>query len=128
MVIGLDFDGTCVTHDFPRIGKDIGSVPVLKELVRSGHKLIIWTMRSDKTNKKYLTDAINWFNVNGIPLYGIQTNPGQEKWTDSPKAHCDLYIDDLGLGIPLKYDKRLSQHYFVDWIKVRQMLKQKNIL
>lgn len=30
LYIGIDFDGTCVTHDFPRIGKDIGAQPVLK--------------------------------------------------------------------------------------------------
>jgi hypothetical protein len=33
MIIAVDFDGTCVTHDFPHVGKDIGAVPVLKELV-----------------------------------------------------------------------------------------------
>ena len=32
IVIGVDFDGTCVTHDFPYVGKDIGSVPVLKRM------------------------------------------------------------------------------------------------
>ena len=26
MIIAVDFDGTCVTHDFPRIGKDIGAI------------------------------------------------------------------------------------------------------
>jgi hypothetical protein len=45
MEINIDFDGTCVTHDFP-IGTDIGST-VLKKLVANGHKLI-FTMRSDK--------------------------------------------------------------------------------
>ena len=33
MVIGLDFDGTVVSHAFPGIGKDIGAVPILKKLV-----------------------------------------------------------------------------------------------
>ena len=33
MVIGIDFDGTCVTHEFPFVGIDIGAVPVLKELI-----------------------------------------------------------------------------------------------
>lgn len=27
MNIVLDFDGTCVSHEFPNIGKDIGSIP-----------------------------------------------------------------------------------------------------
>lgn len=33
MVIAVDFDGTCVTHEFPKIGKDIGAIPVLRKLV-----------------------------------------------------------------------------------------------
>lgn len=52
MIIAVDFDGTCVTHEFPEVGKDIGAVPVLKELVKKGHKIILYTMRShpDKNN------------------------------------------------------------------------------
>ena len=71
MIIAIDFDGTVVTHEFPRISKDIGSISVLKELIKAGHKLILWTMRSDidnptsddygihKIGGKYLTDAVN---------------------------------------------------------------------
>lgn len=33
MIIGIDFDGTCVKHAFPKIGEEIGAAPVLKELV-----------------------------------------------------------------------------------------------
>jgi hypothetical protein len=29
MYIVIDFDGTCVAHEFPKVGKDIGAVPVL---------------------------------------------------------------------------------------------------
>jgi len=52
MDICIDFDGTCVSHEFPLIGKDIGAIPVLKELVEAGHKLILFTMRSDRKKKK----------------------------------------------------------------------------
>ena len=50
MIICVDFDGTCVTHDFPEIGKDIGAIPILLRLVDAGHKLILYTMRSDIYN------------------------------------------------------------------------------
>ena len=40
LIFGIDFDGTCVTHEFPNIGKDIGAVPVLRDIVAAGHKLI----------------------------------------------------------------------------------------
>lgn len=33
MDICIDFDGTCVSHEFLRIGKDIGAIPILKQLV-----------------------------------------------------------------------------------------------
>ena len=37
MIIAIDFDGTCVTHDFPGIGKDIGAIPILKKLIKNGN-------------------------------------------------------------------------------------------
>jgi hypothetical protein len=83
LVIAVDFDGTCVTHAYPYIGKDIGSVPVLKELVDRGHKLILWTMRSGKQ----LEEAVEWFSDNEISLFGIQRNPTQDSWTDSTCKH-----------------------------------------
>lgn len=124
MIIGIDFDGTCVTHDFPRIGKDIGAVPVLKELIENNHQLILFTMRSDDS----LKEAEQWFEENGIPLYGVQTNPTQKKWTNSPKAYCQLYIDDAALGCPLRNDESLSNRPFVYWERVQKMLVAKGIL
>jgi len=124
MVIGIDFDGTCVVHEFPYVGRDIGAVPVLKELVANGHSLILWTMRSNGAKGNFLDDAVNWFKENEIPLWGIQTNPEQSSWTSSPKAFCQLYIDDAALGCPLVSDHR----DFVDWIKVREMLVEKKII
>lgn len=117
--ICVDFDGTCTTHDFPRIGKDIGAIPVLKRLVSEGHKLIIFTMRSGDT----LTDAEKWFEKNGLPVYGSNVNPTQKSWTKSPKAYGHLYIDDAALGAPLKFDEKLSDRPFVDWTIVEKQLE-----
>jgi hypothetical protein len=140
LVFGIDFDGTCTTHEFPRIGKSIGAEHVLRKLVDEGHKLVLFTMRSDIVNPKgsdnelhlesgnYLTDAVNWFKQRNIPLYGIQTNPTQHTWTTSPKAYCNQYIDDSGLGCPLKFDRTLSQRPFVDWQKVELILVEEGIL
>ena len=109
MIIAIDFDGTCVTHDFPKVGKDIGAVPVLKQLVENGHKLILWTMRSDGRNTgDVLISAVQWFADNDIPLYGINENPNQKSWTQSPKVYAELYIDDAAFGCPLIVDKELS--------------------
>jgi hypothetical protein len=141
MDILIDFDGTCVAHEFPKVGKDIGAVPVLKELVANGHNLILFTMRSDVVNPistspdiiavsgNYLTDAVNWFKENDIPLYGIQTNPTQHNWTSSPKAYGQIIIDDSALGCPLLYGEWDDEKGYisfhrpqVDWRTVRQLL------
>lgn len=133
MDIVIDFDGTVVTHEFPKVGRDIGAVPVLKELVANGHNLILFTMRSDVkepyskspeivTRKgKYLTAAVNWFKKNKIPLYGVQINPSQQTWTTSPKAYGQVIIDDAALGCPLVYGD--AKRPYVCWKSVRQHLQ-----
>lgn len=138
MDICIDFDGTCVTHEFPLIGKDIGAVPVLKKLVEAGHRLILFTMRSRQQSKTdfseyfpegisgtFLDDAIGWFQEHGIDLYGINENPTQKEWTSSPKAFGQLYIDDCGLNIPLIDDPEMSKKPFVDWVKVDKLLMER---
>jgi hypothetical protein len=135
MVINIDFDGTCVTHSFPLIGEEIGAAKVLKRLTNHGHKLILFTMRSDSIQSKtvngsntpfkdnYLTEAVKWFDNHSIPLYGIQSNPTQHYWTNSPKSYAELMIDDSALGCPLKNDRKLSKKPFVDWEKVEKHLE-----
>lgn len=140
MNIAIDFDGTCVKHRFPYIGEDIGAVPVLKRITKAGHNLILFTMRSDRSELgdtgdpsikditgKFLTDAINWFTDNDIPLWGVQINPQQHFWTSSPKVYADLYIDDAALGCPLVYPEN-GEPAYVDWIKVEKWLENNYII
>lgn len=150
MIIAIDFDGTCVTHEYPKVGRDIGAQKVLKRLTEKGHQLILYTMRSDKLGISPVTeqleegglqDAINWFKKNNIPLYGIQTNPTQAEWTSSPKCYAQLYIDDAALGCPLIYPitngfegEVNGQIYlnstrpYVSWKLVEEILIQNNII
>jgi len=116
MEIAIDFDGTCVAHEYPKIGKDIGAVPVLKELVNLGHHLILFTMRDGQQ----LRDAVDWFKQNDIKLYGVQYNPTQQDWTKSNKCYAELYIDDAALGCPLVCIE--GERPFVDWDRVRNLL------
>lgn len=102
MVIAIDFDGTCVTNEYPNVGKDIGAVPVLKRIVEKGHRIILYTMRDNER----LKDAEQWFESNNIPLWGVNNNPAQESWSSSPKIYAHLYIDDAALGVPLKLNKK----------------------
>ena len=140
--MAIDFDGTCVSHEFPNVGNEIGSIPVIKELIKNGHKIIIFTMRSNKkegivpSDDKYISDkfdnyldqAVKWFNDNDIPLFGVNQNPESVLWTDSPKPYAHLYIDDSALGCPLKTDKKISEKPFADWGKIREYLIDNNII
>lgn len=138
MIIGIDFDGTCVKHAFPKIGEEIDAVPVLKELTAKGHKLILWTMRSDiekpqssdydihPTGGNYLTEAVNWFRKHDILLYGVNINPSQATWTKSPKAYCHLYIDDAALGCPLIQEP--GERPYVDWFTIQKWLKEDGVI
>src|SRR5690606_17801314 len=101
----------------------------------------LFTMRSGEQ----LKNAYNWFVQNDIPVYGIQTNPTQILWTQSPKAYGQIYIDDAALGCPLlekdieldpegmdyifranveKDDKKYhrSERPYVDWVKIEKLL------
>lgn len=141
MYIAIDFDGTCVSHEFPFIGKSIGAEHVLKQLVEKGHKLILNTMRdknhmydkrlqkvvtTDKYNKSLLEEAEDWFKANGIELFDSNINKTQRTWTYSPKVYANLYIDDAALGIPLIEEE--GSRPYVDWIRVEQILKEKGVL
>lgn len=139
MDICIDFDGTCVTHEFPKVGMDIGAVPVLKALIDKGHRLILFTMRSNVVNAKssenneehtgnFLDDAVNWFKENDIRLFGINNNPDQNSWTTSPKAYGQLYIDDAALGCPLLFNPEFSERGYVNWDSVRRNLIWRGIL
>jgi len=124
MKIAVDFDGTCVAYAFPNVGEDIGAGPVLKELVAAGHKLILWTVRGDD----YLAPAVEWFQQNGIPLFGVNRNPGQSRWSSSPKAHAELYIDDYALFAATIFDPEISEKPYLDWARVREELVKRGII
>ena len=124
MIIAVDFDGTCVEHEYPHVGMDVeGAVDVLRDLNRKGHRLILFTMRSGSK----LVAATKWFADRKIELWGVNRNPEQEEWTESPKVHADLYIDDSALGCPVMFIDGV-QRPVVNWAKVRAQLEYDGVL
>ena len=121
-IVAIDFDGTCVTNEYPRIGKEIGAAPVLKKMTDKGIKLVLYTMRDGKL----LEEAVQWFKDNNIPLYGVNKTPGQYKWTNSPKIFANYYIDDAAIGVPLIFDP--GNKPFVDWEKLKLYLETYGLL
>jgi hypothetical protein len=123
-VIAVDFDGTCVEHNYPAIGMDVeGAVEVLRTLNKHGHRIILNTMRSGQR----LEAAIRWFRDRKIEIWAVNRNPEQECWTSSPKVYADIYIDDSALGCPLIFLEGVRRPV-VNWSKVRQLLESDGII
>jgi hypothetical protein len=116
MYICVDFDGTIVDHRFPEIGPPVpGALEWLREFQNAGARLILFTMRSDGGRSgDSLSRAVAYLKENGIDLYGVNKNPTQVHWTNSPKAYGQIYIDDAAFGCPLIQPEGF-QRKCVDW-------------
>lgn len=121
MTICVDFDGTIVKHCYPDIGEPIpGAVETLKWLAERGVKLILYTMRShpsDPTERDTLQEAMDWCKEQGIQFWAVNWNPGQSRWTNSKKVHCDWCIDDRNIGTPMN-------NGVLDWVRIRVILEK----
>lgn len=67
-------------------------------------------MRSDDA----LQDAVNLLKAHGIKLFGVNNNPTQKEWTNSPKAYAQIYVDDAAFGAPLIHHKDFLRPC-IDW-------------
>ncbi len=97
-LIAVDFDGTIVTHRYPKIGEEIpGAVETLKQLIRDGHQLILWSVRE----RSLLDEALQWCTERGLTFYSVNSNFPEERDEDrhfSRKLQADIFIDDRSLG------------------------------
>ena len=126
IIVAVDFDGTIVTHDYPRIGTLIpGAKETIKCLQDNGYKVFLYTMRSHRLDngQDHLDDAIKFLYDNGIALDGINYSP--EHFSDSPKQYAHVYIDDSALGCPLY---RFKNSWAADWHTIANYLYYKNML
>lgn len=95
--IAVDFDGTIVEHEYPKIGKIRPfAFETLKALQEKGFRLILWTVR----NGKYLDDAVSFCKKNGVEFYAVNKNYPEEEFTEeiSRKIEADYFIDDRNIG------------------------------
>ncbi len=95
--IAVDFDGTIVEHNYPRIGKDkLFAFETLRELQKHGALIILWTFRSGKE----LEEAVGYCRNKGIEFYAVNRNYPEEEYDEgtSRKINADVYIDDKNLG------------------------------
>ena len=123
MIVGVDFDGTVVEHQYPDIGAPVpGALDALRECIEKGDRLILWTVRSGQS----LTDAAHYLSDEKIELFGVNMNPEQPAGA-SRKVFCDVYVDDAAIGCPLIYPVSSSiasplfngnRRPYVDWKQV----------
>ena len=96
MVIAVDFDGTIVEHEYPKIGRPIPfAIETLLQLQQDGHILILWTVRDGSL----LQEAVDYCKNKGLHFYAANKNyPEEDSLTVSRKLTADLFIDDRNLG------------------------------
>lgn len=97
LTIAIDFDGTIVEDDYPKIGKPkLFAFETLKKLQEKGHRLILWTYRYGKQ----LDEAIHFCKENGIVFYAVNKSFPEENFDPkySRKINADLFIDDRNIG------------------------------
>ncbi len=98
MIIAVDFDGTIVEHQYPKIGPEIPfAIETLKKLQQEHyHRLILWTIRTGKE----LQEAIEYCRERGLEFYAHNSNYPSEELDDSTsrKLNADLFIDDRNFG------------------------------
>ena len=138
----LDFDGTVVEHDYPRIGRcNFGSIEVIKKLQDAGHEIILNTYRVN-CNDNSLKEALKYLNEDywmvlkdttdlDLELKPItnytpsKIHPLNWDWSQFFKYDV-IYIDDISANIPLK-NSCFVQQQMVDWDELDRQFKENNI-
>jgi predicted HAD superfamily phosphohydrolase YqeG len=116
-IVGVDFDGTIVEHQYPNIGPEVdGAIDWLRRLQAANVKLMLWTMRDNQT----LTAAVAYCAARGITFWGVNSNPEQSGWSSSTKQFAHAYIDDAAIGCPLTTPA--GGRPFADWSIIGPMV------
>ncbi|HLV69220.1 MAG TPA: hypothetical protein VKY34_00840 [Xanthomarina sp.] len=113
LIIAVDFDGTIVEDNYPKIGRPkLFAFETLKRLQKDGHRLILWTYRCDLR----LEEAVNFCKENGLTFYAVNKSFPEEQfdYSKSRKIYADLFIDDRNVG------------GFIGWGEVYQKLSDPN--
>lgn len=101
MIIAVDFDGTVVEHQYPKIGPvKPGAKEALKAFKKAGHKIAIWTCRTGQEEK----DVRDFLKSNDIPFDTVNV-PIMGADLGTRKIYADLYIDDKGLRFEDNWDE-----------------------
>tara|TARA_B110000459_G_scaffold45228_1_gene50054 strand:- start:2406 stop:2807 length:402 start_codon:yes stop_codon:yes gene_type:complete len=109
LIIAIDFDGTIVEDAYPNIGKPIiFAFETMKKLQSEGHRLILWTYRTDKK----LQEAVDFCKQQGLEFYAINKSYPEEEFDGkiSRKINATFFVDDRNIG------------GFIGWTAVHKLL------
>ncbi len=93
MIIAVDFDGTIAENAWPEIGKPIpGAIETIAALQEKGHKILLWTCRSNH----HLDNAVDWLFNRGFVPDAVNKAIDTEylELSDTRKVYYNVLIDD----------------------------------
>ncbi|MAL58560.1 MAG: hydrolase [Flavobacteriaceae bacterium] len=125
LTIAVDFDGTIVEDEYPKIGKpNIFAFETLKKLQNKGHRLILWTYRYGRE----LDEAVAFCKENGITFYAVNKSFPEEQFDPkySRKINADLFIDDRNLGGMMGWGEIYQKLIGGDATQLQQPKKKKS--
>lgn len=130
MTIYLDWDGTVVEHQYPKMGElNPGAVEVITRLHKARHIIIINTMRAEIQGEIPEIEAmlpkigLEFLGNNPYRLSKLEPHPFNMKEILKSRILC---IDDIAEGIPLR-NAVYSNGKMVDWKKLDEILKEHKI-
>lgn len=113
-IIAVDFDGTLVQDEFPKIGyihqPVVDTIKQLQEIPFV--RLILWTCRVDEK----LEEAVKWCEEQGIHFNAINDNVDENRChhtTNSRKVFAHKYIEDRNVGV----DDAWQTKHFIEEIR-----------
>lgn len=122
-IFAFDFDGTLtMENEFPKIGKlDEFTIELAKEFQKAGHKIILWTCRSDQD----LVNAVDILRSEGLVFDTVNESLPEilaKGWGRGPKVYADHYFDDAAIcckGHLLEYMSGVATRYLDDEALIR---------
>lgn len=113
----IDFDGTLATYDGWKGALHLGephkgAVEFVNKALEMGHEVILHTCRTTIVTPEGSVDRDHFVSQEEMvsvlqkwmKSYGIRD--GVQIWTEPGKPHCDAYIDDKGVSVRPKFDKK----------------------
>jgi len=139
MIIYLDFDGTVVEHQYPKMGRcNFGCFEVMKKLQDAGHEIILNTYRADIGDgtleealslindrcNVYIKDRSQRDTFDLLPITATERKIYPAPWhLEQARQTQTLFIDDIAHGMPLK-PAVMTKGRMVDWDEVDKQLEQ----